>query len=91
MQVYSQVGLLERLFYQPSMGLETLQGGGKPRPYHITNRPAKSAIQGGGKSKPHPGRGQAPPLHFFVFTFDGVVVRATALVGWCILLCTTKV
>jgi hypothetical protein len=71
MQVYSQVGLLERLFYQPSMGLETLQGGGKP--------------------KPHPGRGQAPPLHFFVFTFDGVVVRATALVGWCILLCTTKV
>jgi hypothetical protein len=55
MQVYSQVGLLERLFYQPSMGLETLQGGGKPRPYHITNRPAQSAIQGGGKPCPYPG------------------------------------
>ncbi len=55
MQVYSQVGLLERLFYQPSMGLETLQGGGKPRPYHITNRSAKSAIQGGGKPRSYPG------------------------------------
>src|SRR5215469_1472840 len=35
------------------------------------------------------GRGQAPPLHFFVFAFDGVVAGAT-LIGWCFLLRATK-
>src|SRR5713101_1746591 len=118
MQVYSQVGLLEGpYFYQPSMGLETIQGGGKPRPYHIRivlpSQPSRRGAcpnpipdaPGRGQALPlpwfHPyprglaqtpsGRGQAPPLHFFVFAFDGVVAGATALVGWCILLCATKV
>src|SRR6266851_9070435 len=119
------------------MGLETIQGGGKPRPYHIRivlpGQPSRAGAcpnpipdaPGRGQAPPlpyyesscqvsHPGwglalplpwfhpyprglaqtpsgRGQAPPLHFFVFAFDGVVAGATALVGWCILLCATKV
>jgi hypothetical protein len=77
MQVYSQVGLLEGpYFFTNAPG----RGQAPPLPYYESSCPVS-----------HPGRGQAPPLHFFVFAFDGVVAGATALVGWCILLCATKV
>src|SRR5258708_40342540 len=49
------------IFSQP----QPLGGGVIPRPYHITNRPDKSAIQGGGLPCPYPGsipiQGGLPP------------------------------
>src|SRR5260221_8830997 len=99
MQVYSQVGLLERpyFFTNPDAPLPT-----RTRLYRPGRAFTDPDAPGRGQAPPllyyesscqvsHPGWGQAPSLHFFVFTFDGVVAVGTALVSWCILLCTTKV